>query len=238
MQRTAMRRPGVIRAVTFDVGGTLIEPWPSVGEVYAEVAAQFGLTGVAPEALNRQFARAWNAQEHFDYSRAAWRELVRRTFAGLSPEAPSDACFDAIYQRFGSARAWRLFDDVLPTLAALKSRGLKLGLISNWDERLRPLLDHWRLSPCFDALTISHEAGSTKPAPEMFLRTATRLGLAPGSILHVGNSVAQDVAGAEAAGMRALLLDRSAAAGAAGRISSLRQLQAVLDEGRGDQPAD
>ncbi len=199
-----MRRPGVIRAVTFDVGGTLIEPWPSVGEVYAEVAAQFGLTGVAPEALNRQFARAWNAQEHFDYSRAAWR----------------------------------LFDDVLPTLAALKSRGLKLGLISNWDERLRPLLDHWRLSPCFDALTISHEAGSTKPAPEMFLRTATRLGLAPGSILHVGNSVAQDVAGAEAAGMRALLLDRSAAAGAAGRISSLRQLQAVLDEGRGDQPAD
>src|SRR5437773_3154259 len=87
-----MPTPNPLRAVTFDVGGTLIEPWPSVGEVYAAVAAPFGLAGVAPEALNRQFAQAWTAREHFDYSRHAWQELVRQTFAGLAPEPPNDAC--------------------------------------------------------------------------------------------------------------------------------------------------
>ena len=48
-----------IQAVTLDVGGTLIEPWPSVGHVYAEIAARFGAPGHAPALLNRQFGEAW-----------------------------------------------------------------------------------------------------------------------------------------------------------------------------------
>ena len=96
-----------IRAVTFDVGGTLIEPWPSVGHVYAEVAAQFGISGVAPESLNRQFAAAWRARHDFDYSRAAWRELVNQTFAGLCREVPRQDCFEAIYEHFATAVSWR-----------------------------------------------------------------------------------------------------------------------------------
>src|SRR5262249_42514948 len=136
-----LHAPDKIRAVTFDVGGTLIEPWPSVGHIYAEVGARFGLEGLSAARLNRQFARAWNARRGFDYSRAAWRGMVNATFAGLSSKPPSRACFEALYEHFGYARAWRIFDDVLPALAKLKSRGFLLGLISNWDERLRPLLD-------------------------------------------------------------------------------------------------
>jgi len=200
-----------IRAVTFDVGGTLIEPWPSVGHVYAEVAAGFGLSGIAPEQLNRQFAAAWKSRGSFDYSRAAWRELVNRTFAGLCPEPPGLACFDAIYGRFATAATWRLFDDVLPAFAALKSRGLKLGAISNWDERLRPLLDELRLSRCFDVIVVSCDTGRVKPDPEIFLTAARQLGVPLGSILHVGDSAREDFAGAQAAGMRAVLVDRAGA---------------------------
>src|ERR1051326_9281154 len=75
-----------IRAITFDVGGTLIDPWPSVGHVYAAVAAESGLPAYDPAVLNAQFVAAWRAKANFDYSRAAWASLVVSTFAGSEGE--------------------------------------------------------------------------------------------------------------------------------------------------------
>src|SRR5262249_14898165 len=92
-----------ITAVTFDVGGTLIEPWPSVGHVYAEAAARWGVTEATPESLNQGFAAAWQARQLFDHSRAAWRRLVNETFAVAGAAKPPDACFDEIYHRFTQA---------------------------------------------------------------------------------------------------------------------------------------
>ncbi len=77
-------RPG-IRAVTFDAGGTLIEVWPSVGQVYAEVATRHGVADLSPDLLNRRFAAAWRAAKDFSYSRADWAALVDATFRGLEP---------------------------------------------------------------------------------------------------------------------------------------------------------
>ena len=219
-----------LRAVSFDVGGTLIEPWPSVGHVYAEVAEQFGITGIAPEALNRQFAAAWKARRHFDYSREAWRELVNHSFAGLWPEPPSRPSFDAMYDVFATVAPWRVFEDVKPTLAAVRARGWKLAIISNWDERLRPLLRELGLVECFDAMVISQEAGFTKPAQEIFQRAAMALDLSPESILHIGDSRREDFDGARSAGMRSLLLDRKAGPGGDGVVSSLA---AVLEDACG-----
>lgn len=213
-----------MRGLTFDAGGTLIEPWPSVGHVYAEVAASFGLAGIEPAALNRQFARAWSARRNFDHSRAAWRDLVNQTFAGLCPAPPAAACFDAIYAQFGQAGAWRAFDDVLPTLTALKARGVKLGVVSNWDERLRPLLEELRLLDYFDAVAISSEVGRLKPAGEIFHRAAERLGLPPASVMHIGDSAAEDFAGARAAGLQALVLNRRASESGARSIPTLELL--------------
>src|SRR5260221_5758478 len=68
-----------IQAVSFDVGGTLIEPWPSVGHVYAAVAEEAGFGCLDPAKLTAQFAAAWQAQRQFDYSRAAWADMVVRT---------------------------------------------------------------------------------------------------------------------------------------------------------------
>src|SRR5881397_1655095 len=99
-----------IRAVTFDVGGTLIRPWPSVGHVYGEVAARHGFADIKPAFLNQQFSAAWRAKRNFDHSRPAWLELVKQTFAGALDEAAVREVFDDIYERFAAPAAWLMFD--------------------------------------------------------------------------------------------------------------------------------
>lgn len=189
-----------IQAVTFDVGGTLIEPFPSVGHVYAEVAGRHGHS-VSPDVLNERFRAAWKAKRNFRHSRADWAALVRATFG----EADCDAFFDELYNRFATPDAWRVFDDVRPALSRLKARGLKLGIISNWDERLRPLLNVLELGQFFDAIVISHEVGSCKPAPEIFREAVRRLGIPAERALHVGDSETEDVHGARAVGMKSII---------------------------------
>ena len=193
-----------IKAVTFDVGGTLIEPWPSVGHVYAEVAERHGLHS-APEDLNQRFRAAWKAKRNFRHSRADWAALVRATFG-------TDACdafFPEIYERFASAKVWRVFDDVRPALIRLKAQGMKLGVISNWDERLRPILGQLELTSFFDAIVVSHEIGFCKPAPEIFREALRILQLSGQHVLHVGDSETEDVAGASGVGMQTVIRQTS-----------------------------
>ncbi len=209
-----------IRAVTFDVGGTLIEPWPSVGRVYAEVAARFGVA-VAAADLDRQFIEAWAAKKEFTYSMDDWSKLVRQTFAGLTASPPSASLFVALYSHFATAAPWRIFDDVTACLQELKRRGLKLGVISNWDERLRPLLRELKLDYYFDSIVISGEVGWQKPDSKIFHAAAAQLGAPPEAILHIGDSESEDVAGARAAGLQSLLLTRGQ------NRASLTSLQAL-----------
>jgi putative hydrolase of the HAD superfamily len=196
-----------ILAVTFDAGGTLIEPFPSVGHVYAGVAAQHGLE-IDPAALNRQFAVAWRSRNNFGYSLAEWAGLVDSTFAGLTEVIPSRTFFQKLYERFAEPDVWRIYDDVRPTLEFLGERGIRLGVISNWDERLRPLLRALGLSDYFETMTVSIEVGFRKPAPEIFQRAASELGLPASKILHIGDSASEDVEGASQSGMKSLLLSR------------------------------
>src|SRR5208283_3042351 len=136
-------------------GGTLIEPWPSVGHVYAEVAAQHGLRGLSVEVLNRQFAAAWDARAEFNYSRAEWGEVVDAAFSGLTQERPSDTFFAEVYERFSEPESWRVFEDVRPVIEALASLGVKLGIVSNWDDRLGLLLRRLGLLDYFEAVVVS-----------------------------------------------------------------------------------
>ena len=192
-----------IRAVTFDVGGTLIEPWPSVGRIYAQVAARHGVK-VAAEDLDRQFAAAWGARKNFSYRLCDWSELVRQTFAGLSAAPPSATFFDALYNHFATAAPWKIFDDVRPCLEELKRRGLKLGIISNWDERLRPAVARIRIwTNILTALLSPARAARKKPGAAIFLAAAAELQTPPEATLHIGDSAPEDVAGARAAGLRA-----------------------------------
>jgi putative hydrolase of the HAD superfamily len=212
-----------IKAVTFDVGGTLIDPWPSVGHVYAEVAARHGAKNISADVLSTRFKAAWRATRDFNYTRAGWQELVELTFEGLLERSPA-AFFPELYDRFARRDAWRLFDDVLPTLDALATRGLYLGIISNWDDRLHGLLPQLQLAKYFSKIVVSCDAGFTKPSPVIFELAATRLGLPPDAILHVGDSLELDVLGARSAGMQALRICRSAAKRQPGDLASLTEL--------------
>lgn len=220
---TRLRCPAEIRAVTFDVGGTLIECWPSVGHIYADTAARHGFLGVSPAVLNRAFASAWRRLKHFRHTRQQWAALVDATFGGLVQPPPSESFFPALYERFGEPDAWHVFDDVRPALQALRARGFKLGVVSNWDERLRPLLRKLKLAGYFDAVVVSCEASSCKPSPVIFREAARALGLRPAQILHVGDSREADVRGARAAGLQALWLRRKRTTGQRGEIHSLRE---------------
>jgi putative hydrolase of the HAD superfamily len=194
-----------IKAVTLDAAGTLLEPWPSVGDVYARVAEECGIGPVSAGELNRRFSKAWKAKQGFDYSRIAWRKLVEQTFAGV---ALKPAFFDHLYDEFAQPRCWRVYDDVGPALEEFRAQGLKLAVISNWDERLRPLLTHIGLAPYFDAVVISAELGIHKPHPAIFAYAAEALQTAPHAILHVGDSPDEDLRGAQATGFQAALLER------------------------------
>ncbi len=221
--------PGGIQAVTFDVGGTLLQPWPSVGHVYRAVAGELGWPGLDAHELNRRFRHAWKQKQDFDHSRAAWRGLVEATFAGLGPATIEGPFFERLYHRFGEADVWRVFPDVRPCLERLGELGMKLGAVSNWDERLRPLLSDLDLARYFDVMVISHEIGAAKPAPEIFEQAVRLLGVPAGAVVHVGDSEAEDVAGASAAGLTGVLLDRDGGGGAERRAAVVRDLRELAD---------
>ncbi len=216
-----------IKAVTFDVGGTLIEPWPSVGHVYVEIASRHGVTSVTPELLNSRFNEVWNARNAFNDTRTGWEDLVNEVFHGLASPRTCAAFFPELYDRFSQPDAWHVFEDVAPALDTLVSRGIRLGVISNWDERLRMLLRRLNLDRYFDVITVSCEVGFSKPSPVIYEHATTKLGFSPSSILHVGDSSEMDVAGAAAAGFQSLRIFRGADAGKDG-IRSLGELDARL----------
>jgi putative hydrolase of the HAD superfamily len=196
----------VIEAVSFDAGGTLIEPWPSVGEVYASVAREFGIDCSAAR-LNAQFVNAWTTRSGFKYSRDEWHDVVRHSFLGVSDVSPQ--LFDAIYDRFSESSAWLIYDDVIPALQSLEAQGLKLAVISNWDDRLIPLLEKLGLATYFDHIVFSAAHGIHKPDARIFQHAASQLKVPIERLLHIGDSLREDVHGALAAGASALRIRRS-----------------------------
>jgi putative hydrolase of the HAD superfamily len=213
-----------VRALFFDVGGTLLRPWPSVGAIYASLANRHGMTATA-ENLQRAFRESWAALKRpgLTVSRKDWwRELVFRT---LGQE--NQACFEELFEIFARADAWQVFPDVEDTLREARSRGLRVGIISNWDERLRPLLDEIGLALYFDSMTISCEIGVEKPDPRIFQAALHAAGVPVKQAVHVGDSDTADVRGAEAVGMTAVLLNRGEGEGVG--VRDLRDLWTKLD---------
>jgi putative hydrolase of the HAD superfamily len=215
---------GRLRAIFFDAGGTLLRPYPSVGAVYAAVARRHGIDRTADE-MESAFRQSWAALKRpgLTVSRKGWwRELVYRA---LGQE--NEACFEELFETFARADVWQVFPDVEDTLREARARGLHVGVLSNWDERLRLLLDSTDLAKHFDSMTISCEVGVEKPNAEIFLTALRAAGVTASQAVHVGDSYEEDVRGAEAAGMKVILVDRRGR-GADG-IRDLRDVWARLE---------
>ncbi len=214
-----------MRAITFDVGGTLVEPWPSVGEVYLAVAREWGAVRADPAEVNRRFAAVWRARRPgFDYSRAAWAGVVAETLQGLVPWAEDPAFFDRLYTHFAGPAPWRVFPEVRPVLTALRDRGFRLAVLSNWDERLPGLLEALGLAGMFERVVVSRQVGWHKPDRRLFAHAAAQLGVAPAQLLHVGDDPLEDVEGARAAGWQAARVCRNGGAVPAGEVLRLAGL--------------
>ncbi|MGH9380965.1 MAG: HAD-IA family hydrolase [Thermoanaerobaculia bacterium] len=225
-----------VRAVTFDVTGTLIHT-PRRAEIYGEVLRRHGFS-VDTEAVRWAVEEAWRefdcqgrlGHERFgpeiDDARRYWRRFLARLCALLDLPAPSRFAARELFDAFARPDAWEVYRDAPPTLAALRGRGLALGVVSNWDHRLPGLLEAFGPEFRFQAIVYSQRAGVEKPEPAIFRRALRELVVEPDEAVHVGDRPTEDVEGARAAGMHALLLDRTGA----GDLAHLGELLPWLDE--------
>jgi putative hydrolase of the HAD superfamily len=206
------------KAVFFDVGGTLLRVHPSVGDVYATHARDFGFTGSADD-LNREFRQEWKAmggmeslgtQKGLEVERAFWKELVRRVFEAHGGLEDFDRYFDLIYDVFRSKESWRVFEDVTESglLDQLQNNGVVLGVISNWDSRLPEILKNTGLARYFNFILASTVVGSAKPDAGIFQEALQRAGVPPEQACHIGDEPATDIEGARNAGIHSILIDR------------------------------
>jgi putative hydrolase of the HAD superfamily len=194
-----------LRAVFFDAGGTLVRPHPSVGAVYAAVASRHGIHRTADE-MEGAFRQSWTALKRpgLTVSRKEWwRELVFRVLG-----EKNEACFEELFETFAGPEVWQVFPDVEDTLREARARGLHVGILSNWDDRLRKLLDELGLARRFDSMTISCEVGVEKPNAEIFQAALRAASVTASQAVHVGDCYEEDLGGAENVGMSAILVDR------------------------------
>jgi putative hydrolase of the HAD superfamily len=235
--------PGAERAVFFDAGNTLVHAWPSVGEVYAEVALGHGVSA-SPLALEAAFRKVWSEKDHENWrlgqndpgtqkdEKAWWKRIVTRVFHGLPPFADFDAFFEELYVSFGKETRWRLYDEAREVLETLSARGVPMAVVSNWDSRLMSLLEQLDIARYFRTAVISAVVGSSKPERRIFQIACERMAVEPASVLHVGDNLEDDVAGAIAVGIAPVWIDRFGSptpppAGAR-KISDLREILAFL----------
>ncbi len=232
-----------IRVVSFDVGETLLRPYPGFGEVVvtccrtagADVASEAGsrLEALAERYFARLRASGTTFSPSEERSRATWLGLYRQFLEaeGIAPDRVGDLA-QRIYATFLDHQTYRLFDDALPVLTECRARGYRIGVTSNWEAWLTGLLEAAGISPLLDFAVISGVVGFEKPDRRIFDATRVAAGAAPEAILHVGDSLASDVWGATAAGLQAVLLDRSDRVRSAevDRITSLVDLLDLLPE--------
>lgn len=206
------------KAVFFDVGGTLLTPHPSVGHVYLEQAIPFGFEGSA-EDLNIHFREAWKElggmeslgqNKGLEVERGFWRDVVRKTFDATGGIDDFDTCFENIYDAFRRPDAWRIYEDVIESrlVERLKVKGVVLGIVSNWDSRLKEILDNLKIGHHFDFILASTVIGSAKPDPLIFEKALQLSGTLPNQTLHIGDEPSTDITGAQALGIDAILIDR------------------------------
>lgn len=162
---------------------------------------------------------------HPQGARGFWGRFLERVLEHLGASELSPFAAAELYARFGRAEAWEIYPEALPALDRLAGSGLKLGAIANWDERLPALLERLDLAGRFDTVVYSSEVDSEKPDPRIFRIALDRLMVPAEEVLHVGDRRREDVEGAIAVGMHALLLDRRRGQG---DLTNLQALPAIL----------
>ncbi len=208
-----------LRAVFFDVGNTLLAPFPSVSEVCRQVLAEAGhvhdlsaIDALMP-LVDEYYEDRYRADDTFwtneEEASSVWVGMYSLMCGRLGIEDDAVLLAKRVYDEFGKAERWATFPDVIPALDRLRARGMLLGVISNWDGRLSRLLVELGIEERMDAVICSADVGLRKPDPRIFELACSRLGVAPAEAAHVGDHHYADVLGARAVGLRPVLIDRT-----------------------------
>lgn len=209
------------KVVLLDAVGTVIEPSPSVADAYQAVGQSHGID-LDRDTIRRRFRQAISQYSVHAFQTllgsddplrtdekteiARWRAIVNHVLKP-GPEQEDDL-FQHLWDHFGQADHWRLFEDVSPALSRLAAAGFRLGLASNFDQRLRPIVE--RYLPAFDlSLFISSEVGWVKPAMVYYEHVTRSLGCESDEILLIGDDWKNDVEAPQIFGWQALYLSRS-----------------------------
>jgi len=218
-----------VRAVVFDVDFTLAKPGPDLGpEGYERLGARYGLTldpGAYDDARRAALADLKRHPE-LDHDEEIWIRFTQRIIEGMGGIGDTYAAACEMEGAWAHAHHFELYDDAIPTLDALRGRGLKLGLLSNSARDLGEFVGHHRLT--VDAVLTSRSHGKTKPHETIFRRMLELLDVAAGEAVMVGDTIEDDVEGATAVGMRAVLVDREGRYPRHDSISGLRALLNVI----------
>lgn len=237
---------GAPQAVFFDVGNTLLFPYPSVSRVCEEILRDAGhvrdldaIESLMPlvdqyyEDRYRDDDAFWTSEEE---TSGVWVGMYSLLCRKLGIDERAEELALAVYDAFGSAERWRAWDDVRPAFERLRERGVRVGVISNWDRRLPGLLAGLGLTDVVETVVSSADVGLRKPDPRIFELACERLGVEAARCAHVGDHLYADVLGARAAGLSPVLIDRRGDAQpppATPVIATLDDLDTVLDEGAG-----
>jgi putative hydrolase of the HAD superfamily len=220
----------VLRAVVFDVDFTLARPGPDLGpEGYRVLGLRYGLEldpARYEEARASAFAEVKRHPE-LDHDEEIWVLFTERIIVGMGGRGDTYAAAVEMEHRWSHSGHFELYEDALPALEDIRRRGLKIGLLSNSSRNLAEFVAHHGLSA--DAVLTSGAHGKTKPHESIFLALLGELEVEPASAAMVGDTLHEDVEGARAVGMRAVLLDREGRhPEVVGRLEDLRSLAAAL----------
>lgn len=221
VDQSAAKKPTVI---FLDAVGTLFGVRGSVGQVYSEIASQFGVTSAADE-LDRAFSQSFriagqpvfavtDPTEIRTQEYAWWQQIATDSFTrvgAIGQFQNFEAFFAQLYAHFATAEPWLLYPDVLSTLERWRELDIQLGVLSNFDSRVYAVLDALGLSHFFTSVTISTEVGAAKPNRQIFEVALQKHLCQPDQAWHVGDRYDEDYQAACAVGIRGIWLRRRSA---------------------------
>ena len=220
-----------VKAVLLDALGTLVELQPPAPRL-RRLLGQAGFA-VSEERAAAGFAAeiAYYLDHHLEGSDLERLERLRDRCAEEMRRALALPDLDHATARRAMLEAleFRPYPDVLPALRELRERGVTLVIASNWDCSLQEWLAPAGITELVDGVVTSAEVGAPKPDPRIFERALAIAGARPSDALHVGDKVDNDVDGAAAAGVRAVLVQREGEPPVGVEaVRSLRELPALL----------
>jgi HAD superfamily hydrolase (TIGR01549 family) len=199
-----------LRAVVFDVDFTLALPGPELGpEGFRAVGERHGLQLDPSRYEDARRAALETLERHpeLDHDEEIWVLFTQRIVEGMGGAGDTYAAAVELTRAWDHAHHFELYEDALPTLAELRRRGYVLGLLSNTARDIDAFVEHHGIH--VDARLTSFVHGKTKPHEAIFRRMLGLLGTEPAETLMVGDTLEDDIDGARAVGMEAVLLDRA-----------------------------